>query len=299
MILEELKHEFGIRRHVMLYYSNQEITPFCLGIWKPIIILYKESLNESFDVIIKHELVHIKRYDTLFQVLDLFLLSIHWFNPLVYWIIKEKKQICEMSCDDVIAKFMTLNERAEYASLITRHATYGNQQIAWVNNFSKGGSHMEKRMVNIMGKNKKIKLRGILSVLLIGFVTILSSFTVFAYKDVTYIDRQNFIMPASEGEYQFIPYGDAEGFGWNESIPVIMYEKQFIDMYGNIYDMTNPAKTYVNCVHAYNNGEFIQHIKNTGGSCTLETYNAKRCISCGSMILLDKITSFTFYSCPH
>ena len=299
MILEELKHEFGIRRHVMLYYSNQKITPFCLGIWKPIIILYKESLNESFDVIIKHELVHIKRYDTIFQVLDLFLLSIHWFNPLVHWVIKEKKQICEMSCDDAIANFMSLNERAEYASLITRHATYGNQQVAWANNFSKGGAHMEKRMVNIMGKNKKIKLQGLLSVLLIGFVTILSSLTVFAYKDVTYINILNSKILKSESESQFIPYGDAEGFGWNVSNPVIMYEKQFIDIHGNIYDVTDPAKTYVKCKHVYQYGEYQQHIKNTGESCTIDTYNAKRCISCGSMVPLDIITSIIFYSCSH
>ena len=158
---------------------------------------------------------------------------------------------------------------------------------------------MEKRMVNIMGKNKKIKLRGILSVLLIGFVTILSSFTVFAYKDVTYINRQNINLPASEGESQFIPYGDAEGFSWNESIPVITYEKQFIDMYGNIYDMTNPSKTYVNCVHAYQYGEYQLHIMNTGGSCTIETYNAKRCRHCGIVELLDLKTVLSSTSCSH
>jgi len=209
-----------------------------------------------------------------------------------------------MSCDDAIAKFMTLNERAEYASLITRHATYGNQQVAWANNFSKGGAHMEKRMVNIMGKNKKIKLRGLLSVLLIGFVTILSSFTVFAYKDVRYFNIQSIEMLASENsdteiEYQFISIEKAEGFGWKEGNPVVMYDKQFIDVHGNIHDMTNPVKTYVKCSHNYQDGIYQQHKKYTDGNCTFDSYNAKICLKCGSSDLKGKISSGTFYSCPH
>jgi len=209
-----------------------------------------------------------------------------------------------MSCDDVIAKFMTLNERAEYASLITRHATYGNQQIAWANNFSKGGSYMKKRMVNIMGKNKKIKIRGLISVLVICFVIVLNSFSVFAYKDVRYFNLQSIEMLASESsdteiKYQFTSIEEAEGFGWKEGNPVVMYDKQFIDVHGNIHDMTNPVKTYAICSHNYQDGIYQQHKRYTDGNCSLDSYNAKVCINCGSIDLKEKISSTTFYSCPH
>lgn len=301
MLLEELKKEYGIQRNVLLYSSNQKIAPFSIGIWRPVIILCKTNLSETLNIVLSHELIHIKRYDVLYQALDIFLLSIHWFNPLIHWVIKEKERICEMSCDDIVIKNMSLRERTEYASLITRQATYGNTHIEWANNLSKDGRQIEKRIVNIMDKNKKKKLRGLASAIMIGFVTILSSLTVFAYKDVTYFEIQypeiELENSWAEREMLFMPDGEMGGFQ-NDNL-VIVYEKQFIDEQGNVYEVKDLANSFAVCEHNYQNETYQDYIKYTDSSCKSTNYNAKRCIKCGYIVIIDKISSTLYYSCPH
>lgn len=79
------------------------VTPFTIGIWKPIIVL-PDYIIQSFDeqeldAVLRHEWRHIKRGHLLiYGVLGLF--RIFWFaNPLVHFCARKVRDDLEMLCD--------------------------------------------------------------------------------------------------------------------------------------------------------------------------------------------------------
>ena len=68
-LLELLKKEYRIKRKVTILLCREEVTPFTIGIFNPVIILNQEVFHREFELAIRHELVHIKRYDSLMRML--------------------------------------------------------------------------------------------------------------------------------------------------------------------------------------------------------------------------------------
>ncbi len=81
----------------------------------------------------------------------------------------------------------------------------------------------------------------------------------------------------------------------------IRYEKQFIDEYGNIYQVKDDmgASVYGSCNHEYVSGTYTEHKKNANGSCTITQYSAQRCSKCGNTEKGDELAVFKFNACPH
>lgn len=95
-----------------------EISPFTYGITAPNIVITSLVTDESRDMILRHELQHIKSNDFIFRVFSLFVVLLHCFNPISYLLLKELKEIQEMSCDEkLIAKF-THEERIKYGHIL-------------------------------------------------------------------------------------------------------------------------------------------------------------------------------------
>ena len=59
-------------------------TPFILGIKNPKIYLPVGLSVTEKNFILRHEEIHIKRFDYIIKPLAYFVLCIHWFNPLVW-----------------------------------------------------------------------------------------------------------------------------------------------------------------------------------------------------------------------
>lgn len=93
-------------------------TPFILGIFIPKIYLPAGLTAEENNLVLSHELSHIKRLDHLWKPLGFILLSVYWFNPLC-WIayILLCKDI-EFACDERATKNMESNIRADYCQTL-------------------------------------------------------------------------------------------------------------------------------------------------------------------------------------
>ena len=101
-----------------IYQSENVIFPFVLGIIRPKIYL-SFGLDESgAEHVIAHEKAHIKRCDHLIKPLGFLLLTIHWFNPLI-WIgyILLCKDI-ELACDEKVIKALNTSQRADYSQAL-------------------------------------------------------------------------------------------------------------------------------------------------------------------------------------
>lgn len=69
--------------------SQDDIGPLTTGILQPIIVLPEKIVRESnlkhLDPVIAHELVHVRRHDSLLGIFQMVATLCFWFHPLVRW----------------------------------------------------------------------------------------------------------------------------------------------------------------------------------------------------------------------
>lgn len=123
-LVEGVRRQLGIRRHVRVISSDIVKTPALHGIFRPTLLL-PSSLRQSFAGselrhVVLHELWHLKRHDVGVNWLLSFVQAIHWFNPLVWFAvlrIREEREIC---CDELALSCLEEEERYGYGMTILR-----------------------------------------------------------------------------------------------------------------------------------------------------------------------------------
>lgn len=96
--------------------SEQIQSPFVLGIIKPKIYLPMGFPESQRCYILKHEYIHIRRFDYLIKPFAFLVLCIHWFNPLVWISFLLMTKDMEMSCDERVLKEMGTEIKKDYSS---------------------------------------------------------------------------------------------------------------------------------------------------------------------------------------
>lgn len=98
--------KIGIRKNIKVYLSSAVNSPVVLGFFKPIVLvpiqLTTGLSSDQLEVVIYHELMHIKRYDSIINLIQSFLEAIFFFNLPFIWfsnLIKIEREKC---CDDAV-----------------------------------------------------------------------------------------------------------------------------------------------------------------------------------------------------
>ncbi|HJP59927.1 MAG TPA: M56 family metallopeptidase [Gemmatimonadaceae bacterium] len=116
-ILDASRSEAGVTREVKLFSSSVVSTPLTWGTRTPIILLPEEALDwheEHRRVVLRHEMAHIARGDSLVQLVAGFVCGIYWFHPLAWMIERRLRAECERACDDQVVSLGT--PAADYAA---------------------------------------------------------------------------------------------------------------------------------------------------------------------------------------
>ena len=67
------------------------------------------------EYILTHELVHIRRFDTLMKLLFVTTVCVHWFNPLVWAMYVLANRDLELSCDEAVVRTFGETMKSAYA----------------------------------------------------------------------------------------------------------------------------------------------------------------------------------------
>ena len=131
-------------------------TPLMYGVFMPRIVLPEHPYEEEQLVnILRHELMHYRRFDTLYKWLAVIVLSAHWFNPLSWMIRKELNRACELSCDEMLLRNMTHSEKRSYGNtLLSMAATSALPAGVVATTFSTEKRNLKERLVQIMNYKK-------------------------------------------------------------------------------------------------------------------------------------------------
>jgi beta-lactamase regulating signal transducer with metallopeptidase domain len=102
---EDAHRQLGIRQRVLLIIHAERAIPVIWGISRFRLLLpdvARQWSGELLRSVLLHELAHIKRRDTVVQLLTQFACALHWFNPLVWFAAWRLHVERERACDDFV-----------------------------------------------------------------------------------------------------------------------------------------------------------------------------------------------------
>ena len=99
-----LCNQLGIRRKFKVVVTRANYGPCVFGFFKPTLIL-PDSVVRGTDQkvmrsILAHEIIHVRRGDTLLDFLQMFAQVLWWFHPMVWWANRQVNRLSEHCCDD-------------------------------------------------------------------------------------------------------------------------------------------------------------------------------------------------------
>ena len=101
-----------------IFQSEVVSSPFVLGIIKPKIYLPFQMDGQNLEHVVSHEQAHIRRRDHLWKPLGFLLLTIHWFNPLMWLAYVLLCRDIELACDEKVVKELGKDQRADYSQAL-------------------------------------------------------------------------------------------------------------------------------------------------------------------------------------
>ena len=101
-----------------VYLCNEVETPFVFGLLRPRIYLPESMDSVNMSYVISHEKAHIRRLDHLWKPLGFLLLTVHWFNPLMWIAYVLLCRDIEMACDERVVKEYNDTQRADYSEAL-------------------------------------------------------------------------------------------------------------------------------------------------------------------------------------
>ena len=101
-----------------VYLCDYVKTPFILGIIRPRIYLPSDISDKDYSLVVAHERAHIKRLDHIWKPLGFLLLSVYWFNPLLWVAYVLLCRDIESACDEKVISNLGDNEKADYSEAL-------------------------------------------------------------------------------------------------------------------------------------------------------------------------------------
>lgn len=133
-----------------IYISAENIPAMSFGRF---ILISESDFRENSETIIAHETAHIRQLHFLDLLLAETVKAFHWFNPLVYMLQRDLKQIHEYQVDSIMLK---QGADAYGYQLLLISKCVGQQRFAFANNFNH--CQIKKRIV-MMNKQKTRNVR--------------------------------------------------------------------------------------------------------------------------------------------
>jgi len=93
-------------------------TPFILGLFRPRIYLPSTLEGKELIHVLSHERAHLKRKDHWWKPLGFALLTVYWFNPLIWVAYILLCRDIEMACDEKVIRDLELEEKKAYSTAL-------------------------------------------------------------------------------------------------------------------------------------------------------------------------------------
>ena len=151
--VKEIRQRLGISSDLRLFLSPAATTPMTGGLWKPVILLPGSARGwspERWNVVLMHEMIHVRRRDVLRQLMVRAVLALYWFHPLSWVAARLAAIASEEACDEEVLALGT--RPSQYATHLlslaagmTAHRPVLSQPMG-----QRPHSQLERRIMSIL-----------------------------------------------------------------------------------------------------------------------------------------------------
>ncbi len=129
----------------------------CVGLFRKTIYVDTQDRNlEEMKWVLRHELYHCDNGDMLGRWVFLVVQAMHWFNPLMYWLIDQLEWSTELECDAKVVDGADLQARKAYSMAILNSIREGNRKRSRLSTaFVENRKTLEKRLEAIVDIQQK------------------------------------------------------------------------------------------------------------------------------------------------
>ena len=224
--------EIGITKNIPIYSTAFLKSPIMTGVLKPRIYLPIHLISDYHEsemrYMLLHELQHYKHKDTLASFWMNLAGIIYWFNPFVWYALKEMRNDREVACDTSVLQMLEEDAYTDYGNTLINYAEkISLTPFPFASGLSGNMKQMKKRIINIASYEKptlREKIKDLATftltvVFLLGFTPFISTYAAnksyYQWKssseNISYVN-----LSAYFGEYDgsFVLY-DLENNAWS------------------------------------------------------------------------------------
>ena len=170
-VLASQRSDLGISRKIPLLISPAADCPMLAGFIRPALYLPDENISTADAAFIfRHELTHCRHGDLWLKLLLTAAQCVHWFNPLVYLIVRFAQEDIELACDDAVVRGQNAAYRRAYGETILRSAiAQSRRRQSLVSCFGDDKKTLMRRFEGLF--DKSVKKRGAALIVLVALLT--------------------------------------------------------------------------------------------------------------------------------
>ena len=192
-MLSDTARDLGVSAPEMIV-CEAVTTPAVTGLLRPRLLLPHERYDvQELRYILRHELCHLKRRDMLFKLVRLAANAMHWFNPIVYLMLRQADEDIELACDSAATDDLDRAERAAYSRTLLAAVQSNVRALPATTCFGGTVERLKRRITNVLGAQKK---RGL------GVVALVLALTLAAGCATTWGERAQASSPFDGTFYQ-------------------------------------------------------------------------------------------------
>ena len=154
-MLSDTARDLGVSAPAMIV-CEAISTPAVTGLLRPRLLLPHERYDvQELRYILRHELCHLKRRDMLLKLVLLAANAMHWFNPVVYLMLRQADEDIELACDSAATDGLELPERAAYSRTLLAAVQSSVRALPATTCFGGTVERLKRRITNVLGAQKK------------------------------------------------------------------------------------------------------------------------------------------------
>lgn len=158
-VLEQEKAALGIAKAIKLLTVPQIDCPMLTGFFRVKLLLPTDDITAAdARYIFRHELLHYKHRDLWRKLIFLLAQCMHWFNPMVYLLIRCAREDMELASDHAVVQGLPVAEKKQYGQIILRSASRQANYSAFISRFSGEKARLMKRLQGLF--DDTVKKRG-------------------------------------------------------------------------------------------------------------------------------------------
>ena len=181
-IVDECSEKYRLKS-VKIYQNPYVDSALVTGIFKPIIVAPDtEYFPDETYMIAEHELYHIHNKDLMWKQLAMLVSWLHWYNPLVYWVISQVVMEQEINCDLAVCSVNRNYTNKQYCQFLFELAVKGNDRI-YAASLVETKSLLARRIERMAGKKQMKKVSQQLALLICLIFVMASAFPAYAIGD--------------------------------------------------------------------------------------------------------------------